>query len=119
MDDKYLRIHLMINIHFLGRHSLMARPQDSVSLFWRKSDYPQFLKSKRHFSICIICKKDSPGITKGHQERFLWVSLGSLGFPHLNIIDFTNHRPKLAAFSLKTFRLFFNIYQTYKYIIRH
>ena len=54
----------------------------------------------------IICKKESPGITRSHQERFLWVPLGSLWFLQLNIIDFTNHRPKMAAFSLKTFRLF-------------
>ena len=100
-----------INTPFLGCHSLMARPQDSVSLFWKKGHYPQFLESKCPFFICmifihIICKKDLPGITRGHQERFPWVSLGSLGFPQINIIDFTNRRPKMAVFSLKTFRLF-------------
>ena len=52
---------------------------------------------------------ESPGITRGHQKRFPWVPLGSLGFTQLNIIDFTNLRPKMAAFSLKTFRLFYQI----------
>ena len=41
---------------------------------------------------------------------FPWVPLGSLGFPQLNIIDFTNRRPKMAAFSLKTFRLFLIVF---------
>merc|ERR1712020_265265 len=68
-----------------------GRPQDSDSVFW-KSHYPQFLSQSVPFSfasffIHFICKKESPGVTSGHQGvplgylRFPWVPLGSLGFP--------------------------------------
>ena len=101
---------------FLGRRSLMAGLRIPFQ-FFGKSDYPPFLSQSVPFSftsfflffINIIYKwshQGSPGVTKRASLGFPWVPLGSLRFPQFNIIDFTNHRPKMAAFSLKTFRLF-------------
>ena len=46
----------------LGRHSLMARPQDTVSVFW-KGFSPVFF-------ICIIFKKEAPGETGGNRHHW-------------------------------------------------
>ena len=74
-----------------------------IQFFWKKKKQlpPVFEAiSPLFFSFTSFVKRSDQGSP--------WeVPLGSLGFPQLNIIDFTNHRPKMAAFSLKTFRLFF------------
>merc|ERR1712001_364742 len=63
-----------------------GRPQDSDSVFWKKKGLVPFFEVKAPLFfiyiifIHIICQ-GSPGVTRGHQERFPWVPLGSLGFP--------------------------------------
>ena len=49
---------------FLGHHSLMARPQDTVSVFWKR-DCQCFWSLTTLFFICIIFKKESLGETGG------------------------------------------------------
>ena len=65
------------NLHliFLGRHSLMAGLRIPFQFFGERS-LPLYLSHWSpffHFSfvffICIICKKESPGVTEDHQER--------------------------------------------------
>ena len=74
-------IYTVLINNFLGRHSLMARPQDTVSDFWRKKrDLPMFLVTfPPFFFICIIFKKEG---TAGEPRR--WdtagrVNIGDVG----------------------------------------
>ena len=108
-----------LDINWIARHSLMARTQDSVSLFWRKNKWlpPVFEVKVFLFFVCFIFKKVWLGVTRDHQGSPKEVPLGSLGFLQLNIIDFTNPRPKMAAFSLKTFRLFLSTYLVLNYCV--
>ena len=87
----------------LGRHSLMAGLRILIQFLEKKAITPLFWVKVSLFSFASF---SFTSFVRGHQERFPRVPLGSLGFLQLNIIDFTNHRPKMAAFSLKTFRLF-------------
>ena len=78
--------------------------------FWSQS-VPFSFASFFIFFIHIIWKRSHQGSPREVPLGYLGFPRGSLGvpsgFPHLNIIDFTNCRPKMAAFSLKTFRIFF------------
>merc|ERR1712218_539148 len=64
-----------------------GRPQDSDSVFWKKKKKkpltPVFEEFSYVFFICIIFKKESPGVTKRGSLGFPWVSSGSLGFPRV------------------------------------
>ena len=73
------------------------------------------IKSKYSVLFIILSNFHTWKIMQKH-----WISLlpkiflsqkifpSKLNCGQLNIIDFTNHRPKMAAHSLKTFRLFFS-----------
>ena len=76
-------------------------------IFWsHQSPFFSLFFNLHHFYF--ICFSFTSFVKRSHQGSpgFPWVPLGSLGFLQLNIIDFKNRRPKMADFSLKTFRLF-------------
>ena len=117
---------ISVLIHFRLPFIIMARPQEKVSVFGRISCFLYFLKIWKKKFVCIIFKKDFRHclacssivlwctkyyllllviwnwFMKVILQTFKQVLLNKL---QLNITEFTNFRPKMVAFSLKTFRL--------------
>ena len=53
---------MLVYCVFLGRHSLMARPQETVSIFWKRTFVPVFEAISPLFSFASFLK------TGGDQE---------------------------------------------------
>ena len=128
-------MHHQLIHYFIGRHSLMAgliiwrfegRLFSTLTHLLKKDfvTFRPFFKKMQFFFIFFILKKDFRhsllntaadrwGLLRG-RWGLLGVAGGVAGLQvllnklQLNITKFTNFRPKMAAFSLKTFRLFFN-----------